>query len=54
MKYIRVIKFRFVNIIGSVQLNSPSATESDIQKAIKIWLKHAPERLKDSVKRQNR
>lgn len=39
-------------MIGSVQIKSPSTTESDIQKAIQIWLKHAPERLKASLKKK--
>lgn len=41
-------------LIRSVQIKSPATTEHDIQKAIKIWLKHAPERLKEDLKRENR
>lgn len=43
-----------MNIIGSVQIKSPSITVSEIEKAIKVWLKHAPERVKESLKRKRR
>jgi len=35
-------------------MKSPANTESDVEKAIKVWLKHAPERAKESSRRQKK
>lgn len=37
-----------------MQIKSPSTTEKDIEDAIKTWLKHASDRLKESLKRKHR
>nr|CAI5839671.1 unnamed protein product [Callosobruchus analis] len=39
-------------VIEAVKLGDPSSTEKDIEDAIKIWLKHAPERLQRNGKQQ--
>lgn len=34
-----------------MQIKSPLSTETAIEKAIKIWLKHASDRIKDKEKK---
>ncbi|XP_025269672.1 uncharacterized protein LOC105257319 [Camponotus floridanus] len=41
-------------VVRGVQIKSPSTTEKDIEDAIKTWLKHASDRLKESLKRKHR
>ncbi|XP_071577254.1 uncharacterized protein [Temnothorax nylanderi] len=40
-------------IIRAVQIKSPSSTEAAIETAIKTWLKHASDRIKEKEKKNN-
>lgn len=46
------IYLRSLLFIDGVQLTLPSSTQKDIEDAIKIRLKHAPDRMKEAVKKQ--
>nr|CAI5832348.1 unnamed protein product [Callosobruchus analis] len=48
----RHFKIRHYHVPEAVKLGDPSSTEKDIEDAIKIWLKHAPERLQRNGKQQ--
>lgn len=46
------IYLRLLLFIDGVQQTLPSSTQKDIEDAIKIWLKHAPDGMKEAVKKQ--
>lgn len=35
-----------LNFVDAVKLSSPNSTDREVEDAMKVWLKHAPERLK--------
>ncbi|XP_036138293.1 uncharacterized protein LOC118647037 isoform X1 [Monomorium pharaonis] len=41
-------------IVHGVQKTLPLSTEKDVESAIKIWLKHAPDRIKEALKKNRR
>ncbi|KAK4884923.1 hypothetical protein RN001_001194 [Aquatica leii] len=40
-------------LVHAVQLRSPSVTDNDVSKIIKVWLKHANDRIKDKLRKSS-
>ena len=46
------IQYNFFSILSAIQIQTCSATDDDIENAIKVWLKHAQQRLTEENKRK--
>lgn len=39
---------KYVSILGAVKISEPDTSDKNVEDAVKIWLKHAPQRMKKS------